>query len=116
MGQNFGETPTVEDIVRDTILEGNSEDAFYVVDIQDILRKHKKWLLNMPRVQPFYAVKCNPSPIVLELLSALGIGFDCASKVYLSLSSMASWICLVTPSIYRVRSMQCSVLASLQLT
>ena len=81
MGQNFGETPTVEDIVRDTILDGNSEDAFYVVDIQDILRKHKKWLLNMPRVQPFYAVKCNPSPIVLELLSSLGIGFDCASKV-----------------------------------
>jgi ornithine decarboxylase len=79
-GHNFGETTTVENIVRDTIIEGDSEDAFYVVDIQDILRKHKKWLLNMPRVQPFYAVKCNPTPIVLELLSALGIGFDCASK------------------------------------
>jgi ornithine decarboxylase len=79
-GHNFGETTTVENVVRDTIIEGDSEDAFYVVDIQDILRKHKKWLLNMPRVQPFYAVKCNPTPIVLELLSALGIGFDCASK------------------------------------
>lgn len=80
LGQNFSETTTVEDIVRDTIIDSNSEEAFYVVDIQDILRKHKKWLLNMPRVQPFYAVKCNPTPIVLELLSALGIGFDCASK------------------------------------
>lgn len=80
MGQHFGETTTVEEIVRDTIIHDNSEDAFYVVDIQDILRKHKKWLLNMPRVQPFYAVKCNPTPIVLELLSALGVGFDCASK------------------------------------
>lgn len=82
LGQQSSEATTVEDIVRDTIVETNSEDAFYVVDIQDILRKHKKWLLNMPRVQPFYAVKCNPTPIVLELLSALGVGFDCASKAY----------------------------------
>jgi ornithine decarboxylase len=76
----FGVTPTVEDIIRDTIINGNCEDAFYVVDIQDILRKHKNWLLKMPRVQPFYAVKCNSTPIVLELLASLGIGFDCASK------------------------------------
>ncbi|CAG2115976.1 unnamed protein product [Medioppia subpectinata] len=80
LGQHFGLTPSVEDIVRDTIIEDNSEEAFYVVDIQDILRKHKKWLLNMPRVQPYYAIKCNPTPIVLELLSSLGVGFDCASK------------------------------------
>lgn len=26
------------------------------------------------------AVKCNDSPIVLQLLAALGTGFDCASK------------------------------------
>lgn len=78
--QLYGGTPTVEDIIRDTIINGNSEDAFYVVDIQDILRKHKNWLLKMPRVQPFYAVKCNSTPIVLELLASLGIGFDCASK------------------------------------
>jgi len=78
--QLFGQTPTVEDIIRDTIINGNSEDAFYVVDIQDILRKHKNWLLKMPRVQPFYAVKCNSTPIVLEILASLGIGFDCASK------------------------------------
>jgi ornithine decarboxylase len=79
--QLYGVTPTVEDIVRNTIINGNSEEAFYVVDIQDILRKHKNWLLKMPRVQPFYAVKCNSTPIVLELLASLGIGFDCASKV-----------------------------------
>jgi ornithine decarboxylase len=78
--QLYGVTPTVEDIVRNTIINGNSEEAFYVVDIQDILRKHKNWLLKMPRVQPFYAVKCNSTPIVLELLASLGIGFDCASK------------------------------------
>lgn len=34
----------------------------------------------MPRVTPFYAVKCNPEPGLLRLLMALGTGFDCASK------------------------------------
>ncbi len=34
----------------------------------------------MPRVTPFYAVKCYPEPGVLRLLAALGTGFDCASK------------------------------------
>ena len=28
----------------------------------------------------YSAVKCNPDPKLLELLSALGTGFDCASK------------------------------------
>lgn len=34
----------------------------------------------MPRVTPFYAVKCYPEPGILKLLNALGTGFDCASK------------------------------------
>jgi ornithine decarboxylase len=76
----FGHNPTVDDVIRDTIINSNSEEAFYVVDIQDILRKHKNWLLKMPRIEPFYAVKCNTTPIVVELLASLGIGFDCASK------------------------------------
>lgn len=71
---------SIDEIISSVISEP-SEDPFYVVDIQDILKKHKTWLLNMPRVKPFYAVKCNSSPIVLELLASLGIGFDCASKV-----------------------------------
>lgn len=71
---------TVDETVQSIILNGH-EEPFYVVDVQDIMMKHKKWLINMPRVKPFYAVKCNSSPIVLELLAALGLGFDCASKV-----------------------------------
>ena len=33
----------------------------------------------LPRVHPFYAVKCHPDPAVLRTLAALGGGFDCAS-------------------------------------
>jgi len=31
-------------------------------------------------VVPYYAVKCNPNPGVLQTLARLGTGFDCASK------------------------------------
>lgn len=33
-----------------------------------------------PRVEPFYAVKCNPDPVVIKTLAILGCNFDCASK------------------------------------
>lgn len=33
----------------------------------------------LPRVTPFYAVKCNPDRLILRTLAALGCGFDCAS-------------------------------------
>jgi ornithine decarboxylase len=38
----------------------------------------------LPRVTPYYAVKCNPDPAILETLSALGCGFDVASRKELS--------------------------------
>jgi len=30
------------------------DDAFYVVDLGDILLKHRKWVSQLPRVEPFY--------------------------------------------------------------
>lgn len=30
-------------------------------------------------VEPFYAFKCNPDPVIVRLLASLGCGFDCAS-------------------------------------
>ncbi|KEY67834.1 hypothetical protein S7711_04972 [Stachybotrys chartarum IBT 7711] len=56
------------------------EDTFFVADLGEVYRQHLRWKKNLPRVKPFYAVKCNPDPKVLRLLSDLGTGFDCASK------------------------------------
>jgi len=56
------------------------EDAFFLADLGDVIRKYEKWMELLPRVEPFYAVKCNTDPAVLGLLARLGIGFDCASK------------------------------------
>ena len=39
----------------------------------------------MPRVEPFYAVQCNPDPAIVATLAALGAGFDCASAAEVEL-------------------------------
>lgn len=56
------------------------EEAFYIFDVDDVVNKYRRWMQKMPRVEPHYAVKCNDLQIVLEVLAALGVGFDCASK------------------------------------
>lgn len=60
--------------------EPGDEDTFFVADLGEVYRQQLRWKLNLPRVKPFYAVKCNPDPKVLQLLAGLGNGFDCASK------------------------------------
>lgn len=67
-------------VIKDIANNETQEDAFYVCDIGDIVRKHKIWKAKLPRIEPYYAVKCNDSLAVLEVLAALGTGFDCASK------------------------------------
>lgn len=57
-----------------------TDDAFYIVNLADVLLKHKKWVSLLPRVEPFYAMKCNTDPVLLKMLTGLGVGFDCASK------------------------------------
>jgi len=56
-----------------------AERAFYVMDVGEVLRLWDVWTSAMPRVHPFYAVKCNPDKALLGLLASLGAGFDVAS-------------------------------------
>lgn len=69
----------VESIDHD-VCDPGDEDTFFVADVGEVYRQHMRWKMNLPRVKPFYAVKCNPDPQVLRLLAELGTGFDCASK------------------------------------
>ncbi|ELT89428.1 hypothetical protein CAPTEDRAFT_101634, partial [Capitella teleta] len=60
-------------------------EAFFIVDLSDVVRKYTTWKRELPRVEPFYgesplSVKCNEDVQVLSLLAQLGTGFDCASK------------------------------------
>ncbi|XP_071568224.1 ornithine decarboxylase 2-like [Temnothorax nylanderi] len=68
------------DVIKTIIDMENQEDGFYIVDIGDIINKHREWITKIPRVAPHYAVKCNPDPNVIKILAALNTGFDCASE------------------------------------
>ncbi|KAL6641952.1 hypothetical protein ACP70R_020133 [Stipagrostis hirtigluma subsp. patula] len=46
--------------------------AFFVLDLDEVVRLFRAWRATLRDVRPYYAVKCNPEP-------ALGAGFDCAS-------------------------------------
>lgn len=42
------------DVIREIAHSGVQDDTFYVLDVDDIVRKHTEWKLKMPRVTPFY--------------------------------------------------------------
>ncbi|ETS61101.1 ornithine decarboxylase [Moesziomyces aphidis] len=73
----------LKQVLRDIDIHGceaNGENAFFVADLSEVYRQHLRWMRALPRIVPFYAVKCNPDPYVLQLLARLGTGFDCASN------------------------------------
>lgn len=57
-----------------------SDIPFYLIDLNDVQEKISKWNRNMPQVQPFFAVKCNPDHNILKIMVENGCGFDVASK------------------------------------
>ncbi|XP_014402660.1 PREDICTED: ornithine decarboxylase-like [Myotis brandtii] len=60
--------------------DSDHRDPFMVADLGVLASRHQAFCQALPRVSPFYAVKCNSSPWVLRVLAALGTGFDCASQ------------------------------------
>lgn len=44
------------DIVKNIINTKNCEDAFYVADIGDIIKRHQEWISKMPKVIPHYGM------------------------------------------------------------
>ncbi|GMK54584.1 hypothetical protein CspeluHIS016_0111700 [Cutaneotrichosporon spelunceum] len=69
------------DGVLDPAAGVHDESAFFAADLSAVYEAVDMWRRSPmgERVDIFYAVKCNPSPMVLHLLSLLGTNFDCAS-------------------------------------
>ncbi|KAJ7136558.1 hypothetical protein O6H91_18G065000 [Diphasiastrum complanatum] len=70
----------IDAFIESTIRSKSLQDAFYVLNLAVIVQLFYDWVAALPRVRPYYAVKCNPSPPLLSTMAALGAGFDCASK------------------------------------
>jgi ornithine decarboxylase len=71
---------TKADIVNHFLEQRTNDDAFYIVDLGNVCTQYNRWITNLPRVQPFYAVKCFPDPLLVKTLAFLGCGFDAASE------------------------------------
>jgi diaminopimelate decarboxylase len=67
-------------IINDFLEENQSERAFYIIDLGEITNSYTNWVKLLPDVKPYYAVKCNPNPVLLDVLASLGCNFDCASE------------------------------------
>ena len=57
------------------------------MNIGELQRVYEEWKKALPRVHPFYAMKCNDDPVILKVLATLGTGFDCASMVIYNVKS-----------------------------
>lgn len=69
---------TVKKFVKQSQLEDNY-DPFFIVDLSSVARQLLRWKKELPRVEPYYAVKCNPNPAILAMVEFMNLGFDCAS-------------------------------------
>jgi len=76
----YGSHVDMYDIINDFLEDNRSEQAFYVIDLGELTSSLARWHTLLPMVKPYYAIKCNPNPVILEALASLGINFDCASE------------------------------------
>lgn len=70
----------INSINEETCAPGE-ENSFFICDIKELNNLYQNWCKELPRIQPHYAVKCNPNPKILKTLAEFGVNFDCASKV-----------------------------------
>ncbi|KAK4808889.1 hypothetical protein QYF61_008004 [Mycteria americana] len=74
---------TTRDLLENFLMElcqESDQQAFFVADLGDIVKKHLHFLKALPRVKPYFPVKCNGTEGVIRLLAELGAGFACTNK------------------------------------
>uniref|UniRef100_A0A8C6TQV7 Antizyme inhibitor 1b n=1 Tax=Neogobius melanostomus TaxID=47308 RepID=A0A8C6TQV7_9GOBI len=78
---------TLEDVVDGHIYEQAlaEKNAFVVADLGSLMRQHVCWQTIVPHLQPYFPVKSNSNPLVIEVLASLGLGFVCANKAEVNL-------------------------------
>lgn len=76
---------SIIDIIKTSLEKSRLDTGFFIVDLSVVVSQYKKWIEQLPRVKPYYAVKCNPDELLIKTLAILGTGFDCASKNEISL-------------------------------
>ncbi|XP_075873443.1 antizyme inhibitor 1b isoform X1 [Nelusetta ayraudi] len=78
---------TLGDVIDGHICEQAlvEKSAFVVGDLGALMRQHLSWQSTLPQLQPYYPLRHNSSPAVVEVLASLGLGFVCVNKAEMSL-------------------------------
>ena len=76
---NDGREDELLHTARSHILSGET-NSVQIVRLKDVRDSVDLWRERLPRVTPFYAVKCNPDHEILSLLKSMNTGFDAASE------------------------------------
>ncbi|CAJ0561822.1 unnamed protein product, partial [Mesorhabditis spiculigera] len=96
---------TVVEQIADELDAEMSDEGALLCSLDNVIHRLKLWQTKMPRITPFFAVKCHPDPMVIRALSSLGCGFDCASlreiQTILDLQVEPACIIYANPSKHR---------------
>jgi ornithine decarboxylase len=76
----------IRELAQSYIASSDIDDSFYIMDLGNVQRLYDSWHTAMPRVTPFYAMKCSPMPALIDVLAVNGCGFDCASAAEIQLA------------------------------
>ncbi|NXX85112.1 AZIN2 inhibitor, partial [Urocolius indicus] len=82
--EGFTTRDLLENLLVELCQERDQQASFFVADLGDIVQKHLRFLKALPRVKPFFPVRCNGSEGVIRLLAELGASFACANKAEIS--------------------------------
>lgn len=85
---NHSDSPInrVRAVTKDALQRlGDIDTPLVMVDLNNVFIQFRRWKRCLPRIQPYYAVKCNPDPVIVAYLQSLGCDFDCATKAEMDL-------------------------------
>jgi ornithine decarboxylase len=90
----FSYDNNVSSFIKYLIKNKKVAGSFRVTNISSIENQVRLWKRQLPDVTPYYAVKCNPDPVILNVLGKMGVNFDCATQGEIQLVTEK---CRVTP-------------------
>ena len=80
LNKSFSSINSIAMFANRKISNNLESGSFRITNFPSIVSQYHLWRQELPMVEPFYAVKCNPDPNILRLLALLGCNFDCATK------------------------------------
>ena len=85
--QNDSQNVFSQSIAQMKNLQGDNQ-AFYVCNLGSVIHSLQQWFSYLPRIAPFYSVRCNSDAVLLRLLAAHpNVGLHCITREDLDIAT-----------------------------